>query len=70
MGELSFIGFIGGLFYLGFVVGAINNEDYLDKKTIEKATEICINANSKVAKISSSTVICENGGEFKYESKN
>lgn len=67
--EVGFTLFIAGLFYLGFIVGAINNEAYLDKKTIENATEICINANSKVSKISSSTVICENGGEFKYEPK-
>jgi hypothetical protein len=54
--------FVGSI---GSILGSIQND--ITSKHIEKAQEICTNANSKISKMSENTVMCENGGEFKYE---
>ena len=67
MDTLFFFSFIGAIFYLGYIWGGIHPDLLtVDATEIARAQEICVNANSKISKMSSLTVTCENGGEFKY----
>lgn len=72
MNNLIFVTFLAIIFYLGYIVGILNPELLtIDATEIAKAQEICINANSKISKMESITVTCENGGKFRYyERKN
>lgn len=67
MGSFIFVSFIASIFYIGYIWGAIDPKLLtIDATEIARAQEICTNANSKISKMSSLTVTCENGGEFKY----
>lgn len=68
MDEVLAIIAILGVLLLGAIIGATLEEraTTIDIKQIEQAAEICVNANSKISKMSSLIVTCENGGEFKY----
>lgn len=65
-----FLSFIILMFFAGYIAGVdVPDPVIVDATEISKAQEICTNANSKLSKMKSRTVICENGGEFKYEPK-
>lgn len=67
MDTLFVFSFIGVIFYIGYIWGAFDPKLLtIDATEITRAQEICTNANSKISKMSSLTVTCENGGEFKY----
>lgn len=69
MENVVVFGIMIGALITGMAIGARIESGLLtiDVQQIEKASEICTNANSKISKISATSVGCQNGGEFKYE---